>query len=160
MSGAHLSFTFDDAALRHELRDRLKKLDDLEPFLKSIGEEFVGADGIINTRFKTETDPEGNPWTPLSDERIAYREKKFPGAPLTILRMRGHLAGSINYQVDGSKLKIGTDTNVEDYAAIHQFGGEAGRNLAAEIPARPYLGYSQDDLDHIHEELEVYLDGK
>ena len=40
---------------------------------------------------------------------------------------------------------------------IHQFGGEAGRGLKAVIPARPYLGFSDGDMDLIKEELVSYF---
>lgn len=34
----------------------------------------------------------------------------------------------------------GIDLAVIPYARIHEYGGKAGRNLAANIPARPYIG--------------------
>ncbi len=157
MTGARLEFSFNDRALRADLRERLSKLENPEPFLKSIGEEFTGAGGVINQRFKNERGPDGTPWAPLSESQRQHRQKKYGNAPMTILRMRGHLAGSINYQVSGGSLKIGTGKEAEDYAAIHQFGGEAGRGLKAVIPARPYLGFSDADMDLIVEEAEGYL---
>ena len=33
------------------------------------------------------------------------------------------------------------------YAAIHEYGGETGRNLASTIPARPYLNPAVEDSD-------------
>ncbi|WP_299773166.1 phage virion morphogenesis protein [uncultured Tateyamaria sp.] len=157
MTGARLEFSFNDRALRADLRERLSKLENPEPFLKSIGEEFAGAGGVINQRFKNERGPDGTPWAPLSEAQRQHRQKKYGNAPMTILRMRGHLAGSINYQVSGGSLKIGTGKEAEDYAAIHQFGGEAGRGLKAVIPARPYLGFSDADMDLIEEEAEGHF---
>ncbi len=153
MASARMVFSFNDKALRADLRDRLSKLENPEPFLKSIGEEFAGAGGVINQRFKNERDPDGKTWVPLSDSQRLHRQKRYGNAPMTILRMRGHLAGSINYQVSGGVLTIGTGKEVEDYAAIHQFGGKAGRGLKAVIPGRPYLGFSADDLDLIERDL-------
>lgn len=36
-----------------------------------------------------------------------------------------------------------------DYAAIHQLGGQAGKNKSASIPARPYLKLTNGELDEI-----------
>ncbi|WP_170431931.1 phage virion morphogenesis protein [Ruegeria arenilitoris] len=153
MTGTSMEFSFNDKALRADLRERLSKLENPEPFLKSIGEEFASAGGVINQRFKYERGPDGTPWAPLSESQRRRRQKRYGNAPMTILRMRGYLAGSINYQVGGSSLTIGAGKEVEDYAAIHQFGGKAGRGLKAVIPARPYLGFSDGDLDSIEEHL-------
>ncbi len=43
------------------------------------------------------------------------------------------------------------------YAAIHQFGGRAGRGHAAKIPARPFLVVQDDDLEEIKEIILDYL---
>jgi phage virion morphogenesis protein len=32
------------------------------------------------------------------------------------------------------------------YARIHQLGGKAGRGHAVTLPARPYIGISEDDI--------------
>lgn len=158
MTGARLEFDFNDKAVRADLKARLAKLSNPEPFLKSIGEEFAGAGGVINQRFKSETGPDGKRWAPLSNAQQRRRQKKYGNAPMTILRMRGHLAGSVNYQVSGAGLKIGTGKEAEDYAAIHQFGGKAGQGLKAVIPARPYLGFSDEDMDAVKEEATAYFD--
>ena len=36
-----------------------------------------------------------------------------------------------------------------EYAAIHQLGGQAGRNKSVEIPARPYLKLTDEDFEEI-----------
>ncbi len=156
MAGARMTFSFKDRGLRAEVM-RLASLDkDFEPFLKSIGEEFVGAGGIINRRFAEERGPDGEEWQPLSAKWIKRRLKKYPGSPLTILRMRGHLAGAIVYQVAGGKLTIGTDSSVERYAAAHQLGYDGGEGKPR-IPARPYLGFADENMDMIEEEALDYF---
>lgn len=156
MSGARMTFKLKDKQLRKELQ-RLARLDkDFTPLLKSIGEEYAGAGGIINTRFKRQEDPDGDGWQPLSAKWVKRRQKKMPGSPLTILRMRGHLAGSINYQVNGGDLTIGTGSEVEAYAGVHQFGSEDDKN----IPARPFLGFGNSDMDVVEEEVAVFLAGE
>ena len=44
-----------------------------------------------------------------------------------------------------------------DYAAIHQLGGQAGKNKKVSIPARPYLYLSDDNFKEILQETEKYL---
>ena len=46
-----------------------------------------------------------------------------------------------------------------DYAAIHQFGGQAGRNKSVEIPARPYLQLTPEDFEEILSVTENFLGG-
>ena len=159
MSGVRLAFSFNDTSLRDALRRKLARLEDKAPLLKLIGEEFVSAGGIINRRFKEERGPDGKPWAPLSPRTIASRLKRKGNSPITILRMYGHLAGSINYQVGGNTLTIGTDDEVSAYAGIHQFGGKAGRGRKVTIKARPYLGFSDDDMNLIEEEVTAFLSG-
>lgn len=154
MTGVRMTFSLDDQALRRDLQDRLARLEEAGPFLRNIGEEMLPR---INQRFQTETAPDGSRWKALSPVTVGLRIKRNGNAPMTILRVRGHLAGSINYQVTGQKLQIGTDSTVEHYAGIHQFGGKAGRNRKVTIPARPYLGFSDEDLDVIQEETEAWL---
>lgn len=155
MSGAQMKFSLKDAQHRNELQ-RLARLDkDFTPLLKSIGEEYAGAGGIINERFKRQEDPDGDGWQPLSAKWVARRQKKMPGSPLTILRMRGDLAGSINYQTSGGNLTIGTGNEVDAYAGVHQFGSEDDKN----IPARPFLGFGDSDMDIVEEEVAEFLAG-
>ena len=43
------------------------------------------------------------------------------------------------------------------YAAIHQLGGQAGKNQKVTIPARPYLQLSDDDYQYILRTINNYL---
>jgi phage gpG-like protein len=141
-----------------------------------------------STNFRTETDPEGRPWTPLRPATVRARTRKKQ-LPLTILRSntRGKagssLAGSVNRQASDDELRIGSPVA---YAAIHQLGGTiqkpagsrwmAGRRFARRagapdgkavaiaahaitIPARPFLGLSDADEAAILDEAERWLYG-
>ena len=154
MSGTYVKFSLDDKTLRKQLREDLARLENPTPFLRSVGEEMLPR---INDRFRNEKGPDGEKWQALSPHTIRGRLKRNGNSPLTILRIRGHLAGSINYQARGSTLRIGTDSSVKDYAGIHQFGGKAGRGLKVFIPARPYMGFGEEDMDIIEEELQPFL---
>lgn len=154
--------------LRHEIRDeqvaemlgRMRRnVENLRPALLEIGEHLQGA---VEERFRTETDPEGNPWEPLSAFTLANKRND------QILTESGGsgLRGSIHYQVGKNVLEQGTN---KIYGAIHQLGGTIrakGGSLAigrpdgafalvkqVTIPARPYLGLSDEDRQVIDEIL-------
>lgn len=149
MSGTHLEVRLSDlvgAAARDIMRDAANS----ELALRSIGETMLPR---IDDRFKKEQGPDGKSWARLAPATIRYRLKRYGNSPLTILRMRGHLAGSINYQVQGNVLRIGTGREVEHYAGIHQHGGQAGRGRKVTIPARPFLGFGDEDLEIVDDEL-------
>lgn len=156
MSGVTLKFTLKDLPLRKEMTRRVEQLENPEPLLKSIGEEMLPR---VLDRFKQERGPDGKRWAPLASATIRARLKKYGNSPLTILRMRGHLAGAINYQTSPTTLKIGTGNEVKDYAAIHQLGGKAGRGRKVTIKARPFLGFSDGDMAIIEEEVTDYFIG-
>lgn len=81
--------------------------------------------------------PQGEVWDPWSDR---YAKKRHAGHSL--LEGRGHLRDSIGNISSG--LIASVSVHVQ-YGAIHQFGGKAGRDHSATIPARPYLGISDED---------------
>lgn len=62
--------------------------------------------------------------------------KKRGGTSARLLQDTGQLASSITPSSDSNSAKVSTN---KEYAAIHQFGGNAGRGKTAKIPARPYL---------------------
>ncbi len=65
------------------------------------------------------------------------------------------LQNSINYKAYANRVEIGPDAVV--YAAIHQFGGKAGRGHKVTIPARPYLAVQDEDWSEIKRVIENYL---
>jgi phage virion morphogenesis protein len=114
------------------------------PFLRPLGLQLLRS---TRERARQAVAPDGSAWPALS-ERYAAR-KRGP----KMLRESGVLLGGLVREVSGHELRLGS---VEPYAAIHQFGGEAGRDLAATIPARPYLGLSAEDEEMIREEFEAF----
>lgn len=70
------------------------------------------------------------------------------------MQVEGKLAASINTYYDNDSAVIGSNL---EYAAIHQLGGQAGKNKSVEIPARPYLKLTDDDYNEINHEIEKYL---
>jgi len=126
---------------------------------------------VLKTRiqegFQSGTDPTGRPWAPLKSRR---------GQPL---RDKGHLMNSIDYNVEGNSVEVGTN---RAYAPVHQFGAKieakAGKVLRffvegrpvfvkrVTIPARPFLPterlpeeWGNDALDAIGERVRAGWDG-
>ncbi|MDE0048217.1 MAG: phage virion morphogenesis protein [Rhodospirillales bacterium] len=97
-----------------------------------IGRYMVAA---THRRFENERAPDGTPWL-KSARAIAEGNRTLTDT--------GRLRGSITHTLtDGGRgVEVGTDVL---YAAIHQFGGRAGRKRRAKIPARPYLGVDERD---------------
>lgn len=151
MTGVVLKVDYDSAEIRAYLKSRISKLDNLRPFYVNVGEHMLNS---VQERFDTETAPDGSAWAALAPSTVAGRLRRHGNAELTILREHGHLAGSFNYEASSREVKIGSPVV---YAAIHHFGGAAGRNHAAEIPARPVLGMSHQDEQAISEMAEEFL---
>lgn len=88
--------------------------------------------------FQTETDPWGRPWEKLSEATIARR--RGDGSSLRILQDTGGLASSVTWSSGPDWAEVGA---AKIYAAIHQFGGQAGRGKKTTIPARAYLPFNE-----------------
>lgn len=180
MTGAHITFSVDDTAVRVMLeRQSESAVEGLAPRLGERLQEWT------QNRFTTQTAPDGTAWAPLKAATI--RQKKYNSEK--ILTLSGRLRSSIRWQ-ETSRGSVAVGTNVE-YAAIHQFGGEiqqparqatvryrsvAGRVLFAgrkhkraterqvmipahtvKMPARPYLGISAQDDREILEIIRDYV---
>lgn len=105
--------------------------------------------------FSQERSAEGDPWQALTEEYVHRPESSGGrgGLEHPILYWSGRLEESIQYEASATDVAIGTD--LKPYAAIHQFGGTAGRG--AFIPARPYLGINQEDENKIADFMIDYL---
>ncbi len=66
----------------------------------------------------------------------------------------GRLRDSINSKAFANRAEVGTNVI---YAAIHQFGGKAGRGKKVTIPARPFLMVQDEDWTEIKAALTAYL---
>lgn len=78
---------------------------------------------------------------------LKYRQ----GTPLVDTE---NLMNSITSYYDNDNAEVGTN---EPYAAIHQFGGKAGRGRKVDIPARPFLVLTPQDEDDILEDVQAYF---
>jgi phage virion morphogenesis protein len=85
-------------------------------------------------RFDAGAGPDGTPWEP------SQRAERESGKTLVDT---GRLRGSIGYEASPSQVSVGSNLV---YSRIHQLGGKAGRGRAVTLPARPYIGISEEDL--------------
>jgi len=172
MSGAQISDSIDDRAVTLAL-DRLRnKMADPQPVLEEIGEAMVSS---TKQRFIDSRDPAGRKWKRLAYDtvlgrlggrrkaftkrgrlRAAARRKLTTGGGIKPLINSGDLLSSIDRQVRGNEVIVGSDMK---YAAIHQFGGKAGRGRKVTIPARPFLGLSGDDEREVRSILARRIEG-
>ena len=134
MAGVDLTLIFEDGELRHVISEARARVSDFLPAMDEIGSYLE--DRTLG-RFERGEAPDGTPWLP--SQRALDENGKT-------LIDKGLLMASINYEASTDAVTVGSNVI---YAAIHQFGGETGRNRAVEMPARPYLGVNDADLDEI-----------
>lgn len=134
MADPIISISYNDKAVRDRLQELQRKVGDLTPAMKSIGEQLLLSTDI---RFEKEVDPSGRPWKPNSTFTIS--KKKRENKIQKILQSSGRLRASLSYSASADKVVVGTNVS---YAAKHQLG--QGR-----IPKREFLGVSKEDQQEI-----------
>ncbi len=97
--------------------------------------------------FASQSDPAtGKPWTPLTPRYQAKLEESGRNG-LMLQRTQGGLALSLSTMYDATTAAIGSN---KVYAALHQWGGQPTMPAApAAVPARPYMGLSQQGIADI-----------
>lgn len=148
MSDKPIEIKIDNNDVERKLLELAQKGENLRPLMKNIAGIFASA---TEENFKNEGRPDK--WTELSEatKKQRTKQKKWPGQ---ILQVSGQLASSISTQYDDESAVIGSNL---DYAAIHQLGGQAGKNKKVEIPARPYLKLTDDDFNEILDATKNFL---
>ena len=148
MSDEPIEIKLDNQEVQNRLLELASKCENLRPLMKNIAGIFAYS---TEENFKNEGRPEK--WLDLAESTKKQREKKrkWPGQ---ILQVEEKLAASINTFYDDDSAVIGSNL---DYAAIHQLGGQAGRNKSVSIPARPYLKLTDSDYKEITQEIEKHL---
>lgn len=145
----------DIQADNRQVLDALNRLSSRLGNLTPVMEEISGVLAFgVEEAFRQEADPiTGTPWEELADATVSQRsaEGHWPGK---ILQVSGQLAASFSTDFGRDFAMVGSN---KEYLAIHQFGGQAGRNRSVEIPARPPLGLSDDSAEEILDIAERYL---
>jgi phage virion morphogenesis protein len=126
-----------------------ERIGDMRPLLAEIGEDMKAQ---TKKRFDTTTSPGGSPWL---ENSITTLQHKQGSTPLT--GETGTLHSSIDYDVlSETAVEINAP---KEYAAMQQFGGTKAEfpQLWGDIPARPFLGMSEDDKSNILDLCTDYL---
>ena len=148
MAGAR----FDGTAAIEHLSGLVDAINDPSPLLAELGEYGLRS---TRARFKTQTAPDGTAWAALQP----WYQKEKRRNKNRILALNGYLRGQMTWQLVGDRtVEIGSNL---PYSAVHQFGatikpraakvlmyrGHVAKSVT--IPARPYLGLSDEDRSEI-----------
>jgi phage virion morphogenesis protein len=149
-----LAFTFTDT-LTARLEAGVRASVDFTPVMAAIADK-MRSNAVLN--FEAESGPDSVRWKP------SQRAIEDGGLTLTD---SGQLRQSITAASDATSAIAGTNLI---YARIHQEGGviaarpgsalrtPAGPRRSVTMPARPFLGFGEDDLAEIGQMLEDHLD--
>lgn len=145
-----------DEGVQSLLQALLKRMGNLQPAFSALGEDMVPR---IQRRFDSSTGPDGTPWKGLDPDTTVrqivkgYGKSYFKksgdlnkkGAAKLASRKplidSGYLSREFFYTASSNALQVSTPAA---YAAIHQFGGQAGRGHKVKIPARPFMPVKAD----------------
>lgn len=156
-----ITLQIDDAEIFAALDRVARAVTDMTPVMQDIGREMVDA---TKERFPAGVGPDGNPWAPKSPATIANYERRREHLDLRPLwGPSGTLNSAFAYYPSESSVEWGTNVI---QSAVMQFGAakEAfGTNARGSpipwgpIPARPFLGVSDEDRQSILAALEDWL---
>lgn len=160
------TITIQDQAVQSALKALAERATHLQPVLAQIGERMMED---TKRRFETSTGPDGQRWQAnrattlqaLSDRLgKSYRLKSgglnTKGAARLANKKplidKGDLRRQFVLSVSNNGLALG---NTMAYAAIHQFGGHAGRGHKTTIDARPFLPVRVDGTLYPQEQATI-----
>ena len=145
--------TVDDQGVQSALKALADRVNNMQPLLQAVGDDIVER---AKHRFDTSTGPDGQAWKPNSLATLAMVAERI-GKYSSNLKKNGGLnaqglralankkpligdSGFLRQQIvavaSGSAVTV---SSTPKYAAIQQFGGQAGRGHKVTIPARPFL---------------------
>lgn len=142
-----------DQAIQNALASLMGALENTAPAMLAISETLLDS---VEEGFDEEASPEtGAAWKDLSPATIAQRTKKgsWPGKMLQV--SQGGLASSWHSEHSAFHAVAGSN---KPYAAIHHFGGMAGKNRKVKIPARPHAQLSPDHKIEVINIISRHLD--
>ena len=113
--------------LQGKLERLSKALENKTPLLRRIANTMQN---VTEESFDKQASPFGEKW---KDNAPSTKKNKQGNK---ILIQSGLLSQSFTQKVTGNSAQVGTN---KAYAAIHQFGGKAGRGKKVSIPARPFM---------------------
>lgn len=135
----------DLAEVATALRGMEARLINTEPLMAEIGEILISQS---MDSFENQEAPDGTPWEP-SQRALAEGGQTLIDS--------GQLRASISSEALPDEVTVASS---KVYAAIHQFGGEAGRGHAVTLPARPFVpDIDSVDMAEIHDAINRHFAG-
>lgn len=148
-------------AVQNALRRLSAALDDMTPVNQEIGEYLVDS---TRRRFAAGLSPDDVPWARKSPVTIAAAlARKDKADPRPLFGPSGRLSRETQYRAGPGSVEVGSSLV---YAAVQQLGarkGQFGRTSRGgpipwgNIPARPFLGLDDADVDAIVDIVEEAL---
>jgi phage virion morphogenesis protein len=151
----------DDIRLRVEtdtitsgLAELKKRGTDMLPVMATIGEALVGniqENFEQEGRYSSVGDWRGGSvkWRGLAPSTVKKRGTAHP-----ILQASADMFSTIGKEASSTGVAVGVG---KLYAAIHNFGGKAGRGRKVTIPARPFMTVSDENIKEIQSRIGDYL---
>ncbi len=148
-----IAITLKDEGVQRSLDRVGALLDDLTPVMNRIGEQLAES---AMQRIDREVSPDGTPFAPRSPATLARYKRQGRGFG-GILHRSGDMRSDIFHAYGRDFAEVGSNAV---QSAVMQFGqpkGASGTNARGrpipwgDIPARPFLGISDDDRDAIGE---------
>lgn len=149
-----IAVTINDSQVQGLLQRLRQRTADLSPAMRTIG---VFYERSVLENFSKQAAPDGTPWARLSQTTMMMglgKKGRIGRKGGLTVKGRGYLQGkrilwehgdlmeSVHHQAGKDSVTIGVGGSIP-YAAIHQFGGMAGRGKKVKIPARPYLALNR-----------------
>ena len=126
------------------LRALSERVNDMQTVFADIGEYLLLSH---SERWDRQESPEGRGWKELSTDYLNSKRKRQSRGRNKILVLDEYLRSGLRYQATDTMLEFGTNS---EYGARQQFGGGG-------IPARPFLGISDEDNQEISAILSDWL---
>lgn len=140
-----LEFAVSEFLMPKQLLKLEQKLQNLDLLCASIGQKLSDSTKERMTRQET---PDGGSWEAL-DPNYELRRKAIWG-DRPILDLSGFLFESIAYESNAKEIRVGSSAI---YAGTHQYGLPQKN-----VPARPYLGLSEEDKSTITNLFSAFLE--
>lgn len=177
----NISITVHNAQVVALMQQLKAKIVDLTPVMNEIGQRYRAS---VLHNWANQSSPDGTPWQKLSATTLMIRLSQKSGStykngtakrPLQIksgylsAKGKGYLqnkqilveSGEMRKRVHAEPGKDSVTIGIAGipYAAIHQFGGKAGRNKKVNIPARPWLARNKgESLELADKDLQMVVD--
>ncbi len=157
MAGARIVIDATENDVLDALNELLRRTSDPTPAFEDIGKYLLIS---RDDRWGQQEAPDGSKWAPLSGVTLSLKTQNRD----KILVETGHLrVNSLSYFAEPTALLFGTSAI---YGAVHQFGAKQGdfgctkRGTPipwSDIPARPFLGISNEGETEILDIIQDYL---